>query len=95
MEVNVTLSTNKEYADDLKRRLDKEGISQNELAAAMGKSPTQVSRWFTKNPKRRVNPSLEMVRDIEATLQRLIHNRERREKRAAAKSVGEGTDVNE
>jgi Helix-turn-helix. len=94
MEVNVTLSTTKEYADELKRRMDKDGISQNELAAAMGKSPTQVSRWFTKNPKRRVNPSLDMVRDIEATMKRLLHNRERRERRAEAKH-GEGSDMNE
>ena len=94
MEVNVTLSTTKEYADDLKRRMDKEGISQNELAAAMGKSATQVSRWFTKNPKRRVNPSLDMVRDIEATFKRLLDNRARREKRAEAKH-GEGSSVNE
>ena len=89
MEVNVTLSTNKEYAEDLKRRMEKEGISQNELAAALGKSPTQVSRWFTKNPKRRVNPSLEMVRDIETTFKRLVENRKRREQRAEAKH-GEG-----
>jgi transcriptional regulator with XRE-family HTH domain len=90
MEVTVTLHTNKEYADDLKRRMKKAGISQNQLADEMGKSPTQVSRWFTKTEARRVQPELQTVQEIEAAIKRIVARRERAAKRATGSA-----DMNE
>lgn len=82
MEVNVTLSTNKDYADDLRKRMAKADppISQNELAGELKppRSPTQVSRWFTKNPARRVVPEMKTVLEIEQAMKRLEARRARR-----------------
>jgi ribosome-binding protein aMBF1 (putative translation factor) len=90
MEVNVTFNTNKEYADELKKRMRKLGISQNQLAAEMKpeRSPTQVSRWFTSNPARRVEPELKTVLEIEATIERIA-------KRQARKASTGSTAMNE
>lgn len=56
-------------------------ISQAELGREMGASATQVTRWFTKNPGRRREPTLRTVDRIEVALARL----ERRRARKAAK----------
>ena len=53
--------------------------SQNELAQEMGKSPTQVSRWFTTNDERRVVPELKTAELIEEAMGRLVARRKRRE----------------
>lgn len=95
MEVNVTLSTNRAWAEDFLRRLRREGFSQNQLAAAMGKSATQVSRWFTENPKRKVVPTLETVTQAEATLKEMMQRKRRRDRRAEANARPEGDDMNE
>ena len=95
MEVNVTLSTNRAWAEDFLRRLRREGFSQNQLAAAMGKSATQVSRWFTENPKRKVIPTLETVTLAETTLKELAQKKKRRVRRAEANASPEGNDMNE
>lgn len=89
MEVNVTLYTNKEYADDLKKRMRKEGISQNQLAAELDppRSPTQVSRWFTPNPKRRVQPEVKTVLEIEAAIKRILARRKRQVTRKNGSAV--------
>jgi transcriptional regulator with XRE-family HTH domain len=47
------------------------GASQNALAKEMGVSPTYVSRWFTRNVKRRVIPELATVQRIEEAMGRL------------------------
>lgn len=53
-------------------------ISQNELAREMDMDPSQVSRWFTTNPKRRVSPNLATAEKIETAVFRLIEKRRRR-----------------
>lgn len=69
--VQVTLQLNKSYTEELAKRLKKLGVSQAALAREMGASATQVTRWFTKNEKRRVMPELETVRRIEQAMARL------------------------
>lgn len=71
MEVSITLYTTKAYADDLKKRMKRLGVSQNQLAEMLGKSPTQVSRWFTANEARRVQPTLPTVMEIEEALKKV------------------------
>lgn len=94
MEVKVTLSTNRAWAEDFLRRLRREGFSQNQLAAAIGKSPTQVSRWFTENPKRKVIPTLETVTLAEAALKEMTQKKKRRDRRAQATDT-EGSPMNQ
>jgi transcriptional regulator with XRE-family HTH domain len=69
--VDIILRGSKEYITDLKGRLEKYKISQNALAREMQKNPTQVSRWFTDNPERRVVPELDTITAIEAAVERL------------------------
>ena len=95
MEVTVTLNTNREYTTDLKKRLQREKISQNQLAAELHRSPTQVSRWFTPNEKRRVTPELETVREIEEAVKRILKRRVRNTRRAETKTSTEGPDTME
>jgi ribosome-binding protein aMBF1 (putative translation factor) len=52
-------------------------ISQNELARALDMDPSQVSRWFTTNPKRKVSPNLATAEKIEEALNRLLKGRKR------------------
>jgi hypothetical protein len=70
--VKVTFSTGK-YVSELEARMSKAGISQAELGRAMTPpvSPTQVTRWFTKNEDRRRTPSLETIERIEAAMAKL------------------------
>jgi hypothetical protein len=84
MEVNVTLNTNKEYTEGLKKRLKKLKIGHAELGRAMDppRDKTQISRWFTTNEDRRVKPSLDTVLEMEKAIMRIAAKRER----AAAKS---------
>lgn len=90
MEVEVTLSTNKEYTDALKRRLKKLKIAHAELGREMRppRHKTQVSRWFTENDDRRVRPTLETVLEMEQAIKRIVAKRER-------KSSTGGADMNE
>ena len=90
MEVEVTLSTNKEYTDALKRRLKKLKIAHAELGREMRppRHKTQVSRWFTANDDRRVKPTLETVLEMEQAIKRIVAKRER-------KSSTGGADMNE
>lgn len=69
--VEIILRGSREYITDLKGRLEKYKISQNALAREMGKNPTQVSRWFTDNPERRVVPELDTIQAIEAAVEKL------------------------
>lgn len=93
MEVEVTLYTNKEYTDELKRRLKKLKIANAELGRAMNppRHKTQVSRWFTENPERRVKPTMDTVLEIENAIKRITAKRER----AAKKTSTGGSDMNE
>ncbi|MCC2627773.1 MAG: hypothetical protein K0S14_1423 [Thermomicrobiales bacterium] len=86
MEVEVTLYTNKEYTEALKKRLKKLKIGNAELGRAMDppRHKTQVSRWFTETPERRVKPTMETVLEMERAIQRIVAKRER----AAKKSTG-------
>lgn len=69
--VEIILRGSTEYIEDLSRRMDRAKISQNALAKELGKSPTQVSRWFTKNPDRRVKPELDTIQEIEKAFEKL------------------------
>jgi hypothetical protein len=86
MEVNVTLSTTKEYTNELRKRLKKLKIGNAELGRAMDppRDKTQISRWFTTNDARRVKPSLDTVLEMEKAMKKIVAQRER----AAAKSTG-------
>ena len=92
MEVTVTLNTNRENTADLKKRLQRDKISQNQLAAELHRSPTQVSRWFTPNESRRVTPELATVREIEEAIKRILKRRARNKQRAESKTSTEGPD---
>ena len=93
MEVEVTLYTNKEYTDTLKRRLKQLKIAHAELGREMDppRHKTQVSRWFTENSERRVKPTMETVLEIEKAVKRIVGRRERK----ASKSSTGGADMND
>jgi predicted transcriptional regulator len=65
----VTLDLEKGYMHGLVHRMQRHGISQNALARMLGRNPSQVSRWFTRNEARRVTPDMETVARIETLLQ--------------------------
>lgn len=67
----VYLQLGTEYIADVERRMKKDKISQNMLAREMGKAVTQVNRWFTKNPERKVRPNMETAQEIEEALLRI------------------------
>jgi transcriptional regulator with XRE-family HTH domain len=73
----VTIKTGTGYIPDLKARMKKHNISQNALALEMGVSPSQASRWFTDNDKRRVLPELVTVERIEEAMTKLVRRRQR------------------
>jgi hypothetical protein len=75
--VRVTLVLGEGYMPDLIKRMKREGISQNALAREMGANPSQVSRWFTTNPDRKVLPELTTVDRIEEAMVRLIARKRR------------------
>jgi transcriptional regulator with XRE-family HTH domain len=63
------------FIELLKKRMARYGISQNVLAREMGKTPPEISRWFTKNPARRVDPSLDTIEHIYKAMVRLTRRR--------------------
>ena len=71
--VMVTINFKEEYIEDLKKRMARHQISQAALAREMKPPVTasQATRWFTKNPNRRVSPELDTVRRIEEAMERL------------------------
>lgn len=75
--VMITLQLGKGYIEDLIKRMKRHKISQNALAREMGKDPSQVSRWFTPNVKRKVAPELATVEEIEEAMIKLIRRRNR------------------
>lgn len=91
MEVEVTLHTNKEYTDALKKRLKGLKIAHAELGREMRppRHKTQVSRWFTPNEDRRVKPTLDTVLEMENAIKRIVARRER----AAAKTSTGGSSM--
>lgn len=78
--VMVTLSTNADYIGDLVKRMKKHGISQAALAREMKPpvTPSQATRWFTKNPNRRVTPEVPTMLRIEEAMERLVNRRRSR-----------------
>jgi hypothetical protein len=93
MEVEVTLYTNKEYTNELRKRLKKLKIGNAELGRAMDppRDKTQISRWFTSNEERRVKPSLDTVLEMEQAIKRIVAKREK----AAAKSSTGGASMHD
>lgn len=75
--VMVTVQLGEGYIDELDRRMERAKISHRQLAHEMGKSSSQISRWFTKNKARRVSPSLEMAKQLEETFAKLKARRDR------------------
>lgn len=71
--VLVTLQLGPGYIDDLVKRMKRFGISQAALAREMKPpvTPSQATRWFTKNPGRKVMPELTTVQRIEEAMVRL------------------------
>jgi predicted transcriptional regulator len=65
------------YIEGLLKRMNKYRISQNAIARELGKDPSQVSRWFTTNPDRRVEPELKTVAMIEEAMLKLVARRTR------------------
>ena len=63
------------YLTRLNDRMEHGKISQNSLAKEMRLTPSQVSRWFTSNLKRRVMPNMLTMQKIEDALRRLESRR--------------------
>lgn len=76
--VMVTINLGPGYIEDLVKRMKKHGISQAELARTMKPPvlPSQATRWFTKNPNRRVMPEMATVQRIEEAMYRLQRRRD-------------------
>lgn len=79
--VYVTLRLGEEYIEDLRKRMmkAKPPISQAELGREMRPpaSASEVTRWFTKNPDRRISPQLKTLERIEEAMLRLQNRRMR------------------
>ena len=79
--VKVLLTLGEEYVEELRKRMQKSKppISQAELGREMRPpvSASEVTRWFTKNPERRVSPQLATVQRIEEAMLRLQNRRAR------------------
>lgn len=77
--VYVTLRLGEEYIEDLRRRMQKAKppISQAELGREMRPpaSASEVTRWFTKNPNRRISPQMKTAERIEEAMVRLQNRR--------------------
>lgn len=75
--VQVRLDLSEDYIEELRKRMQKRGISQAALAREMRPpvSPSEATRWFTKNKERRVSPQLATVRRIEEAMERLQRRR--------------------
>ena len=71
--VMVTINLKEGYIEDLTKRMKRHGISQAALAREMKPpvTPSQATRWFTKNPARRVTPEMTTVYRIEEAMDRL------------------------
>lgn len=77
--VQVTFNAGR-YISELVKRMERLSVSQAELGRAMepAVSPTQVTRWFTDNPTRRRQPSLETIERIEIAMVKLERQHSKR-----------------
>lgn len=75
--IEVRLQIGETYIEAVLKKMNKHKISQNALAREMGREPSQVSRWFTKNPNRHVKPTMETAVEIEKALEKLIRRKAR------------------
>lgn len=73
----VRLQPGPSFMEEISKLMNKNKISQAALAAEMGITPSQVTRWFTKNPERRISPSMKSAGAIETALAKLIARRNR------------------
>jgi hypothetical protein len=90
MDVSIKMYASPKWADELKKRMRKVGLSQAQLGREMDppRDATQVTRWFTKNEARRVQPELTTA----IAMERVV---EKHEKRAARKTETGSTAMNE
>lgn len=72
VQVTITLGDPQGYIADLTKRMKKLGVSQAALAREMKPpvTPSQATRWFTKNPNRRVIPEVMTIARIEDAMMR-------------------------
>lgn len=84
MPVQIPLYLGDDYSGDLKRRLEKYGISHGELARRTGIDPSQLSRWFNTP----LQPSQKNVVRIELAILEI-----RASQRKAKKGTKRGNDA--
>jgi predicted transcriptional regulator len=75
---SITFTVSEDYTGDLKKRLQKLGISQGALARELGLQESQISRWFNKP----VQPRVANIMKIEAAVA-AIRKRMEKERRKA------------
>jgi len=80
--VTINVGGRESYTADLKKRLKKHHISQNQLAKEMGVAPTVLSRWFNSP----IKPNMTSMERIEIAFIALVRKQER--KRKAARNNG-------
>lgn len=68
------------YLDDLKARMEKHGVSQNELAAAIDRYPSQLSRMFSAG----AFPQRDTILRIEQAMLELVKAKRKRRARTAS-----------
>lgn len=73
----VVIGKKFEYVKDLKKRMTALDISQGALARELKLTASQVSRWFTDNKERRVEPSMQTVAEIEVALVKIQEKRKK------------------
>jgi hypothetical protein len=90
MDVSIKLYASPKWADELKKRMRRVGLSQAQLGREMDppRDATQVTRWFTKNEARRVQPELTTAIEMERVV-------EKYERRAAKKASNGSAAMNE
>lgn len=66
--INISLNPGEDYAGNLERRLEEYGISKAELARELQVTPPELSRYFSKDPERRVQPRADTVVQIETAV---------------------------
>lgn len=77
--VQVVIQIGQSYIKDLEKRLQaaEPPITHADLGRAAKIGKTQMSRWFTANEERRLQPSLRNVERLEKGLAKLLAQREK------------------
>lgn len=85
IEISINLNPGEDYAGNLERRLAEYEITKSELARELDMTPPELSRYFSENLERRVQPRIDTVVKIEQAVLEIRRRQRRAGKKAARK----------